>query len=476
MTIADVSVSPAHPRYLAVDGVTVFLVGATYPGGWYPITDPDRDYLPELDRLAAAVDAADSPHVAGLVRVIPYFSGVALQPWVASDEGGYDLDEFDPAWERRLRAYLDAAAERDLVVALELWDDWSVTRGVGGAYDPGPEQAWNAHPFNPENTVTYDADALSTTTSECGAPFYATVPENAATEPVLARQRRYADHYAGIVADYPNVVCSVSNESRAHLQWSRYWADYLREAIDGDRLVGDMPSTSEDGTGQCDPALAPLTLIADDRYDYVDCSQALSSHSFGGDVADLVTGARDRMAAYGDRMAATGKVKPIVVSKDYTNTAPAGRPVAWSKFVAGTASVRFHRHGVSVWDEQTSDDDVAFAFDVIERLGRFVAETAFWRHRAPLDVLVAVPDGAVALARGDPGSEYVVAVVDGNSGELVVDVEPGRYECRWYDSGTGTFSGVGGDGSDVRSVGESLRVHVPEGTATQVFHARRRSS
>ncbi|WP_435320882.1 hypothetical protein [Haloarchaeobius sp. TZWSO28] len=477
MTRTAVHVPDEYPRYLTVDERPVFLIGATYPDGWYPITDPGRDFLPELDRLADVVRAVDSPHVAGLVRVIPYFSGVTLQPWSYDDKDDvYDLDEFDPRWERRLRSYLQAATDRDLVVALELWDDWSITRGVGGAYDPGPEQAWNAHPFNPENNVNYDGDALPTTTRECGAPFYSTVPENAATSSVLECQRRYAAHYADIVADYPTVLCSVSNESRAHLQWSRYWADFLRDAIDPDRLVGDMPSTSEDGTGECDSAFSPTTLLDDDQYDYVDCSQALSRHSFGSDRHDLITGVKERVGAYARQMDASGSVKPILVSKDYTNTAPDGRAVAWSKFVAGTASFRFHRHGVSVWDEVGSDDDVTFAFDTIQRLGQFVAETAFWRHRAPLEVITETPDDAVALARGEPGAEYVVAVIDGSGGDIAVDIEPGSYDARWYDCGTGVFSLVNNDGTPLRIAGESLQVRVPEGAETQVLHVRRATS
>lgn len=474
MPIEDVSVSAANQRYLAVDGTPVFLIGATYPGGWTPITDPDYEYLEALDRLADAIDRVDSPHVVGLVRVVPYFSGVSLQPWVYdADAGAYNLDAFDSEWEQRLRSYLGAAADRELVVSLELWDDWSITRGVGGAYDPGPEKAWNAHPFNPENNVNYDADVIPPTTSECDAPFYTTIPENEATDAVRKRQQRYADHYADIVTDYPNVICTVANESRAHLQWSRYWVDYLRDAIDADRLIGDMPSTAEDGAGQCDPALAPQTLLGDDRYDYVDCSQALSAHSFGSDVHDIVTGTRDRVAVYADNAAGTESIKPIFISKDYTNTNPIGRPVAWSKFVAGTASFRFHRHGVSVWDKETSDDDIEFAFETIENMGRFVAETSFWRHQAPLDVLTAVPDDAVALARGDPGEEYVVAVVEGNCGEVGVDVEPGRYDCRWYDSGTGTWSVIGENETVVLSADQSLRISVPAGTETQILHVCR---
>jgi len=430
----------------------------------------DRDFLPELDRLATVIDDVDSPHVAGLVRVIPYFSGGQLQPWVFdAGQGKYDLDEFDPEWEHRLREYLEAAADRDLVVSLELWDDWQLTRGVGGAYDPGPDQAWNAHPFNPENNVNYGTDVLSPTTSECEAPFYTTVPENTATSAVLDQQQRYVDHYADIVADYPDVICDLSNESRAGLTWSRYWADYLRSKVDAGRLVGEMPSTEADGTGQCDPELSPPTLITDDRYDYVDCSQALSSHSFGSDTHDLVTGASERLTVYYDHMEATGNEKPVVVSKDYTNTKPEARPVMWSKFVAGAASIRVHRHGVSVWDEDVSGEDLTFVFDAIESLGKFVVETEFWRHRPSNGVVSESPAGSSVVARCDPGREYVVAVVDGNGGRLSVEVEPGSYDGNWYDPDTGGYSPVDGSESIAVSVGQSLSTRVPDGTETQVL-------
>jgi hypothetical protein len=398
--------------------------------------------------------------------VVPFFAGQDLQPWASTGEGTYDLDAFDPDWERRLRAYLTAAAERDLVVSLELWDDWSVTRGVGGAYDPGPDRAWNAHPFNPRNNVNYGEDVLSATTRECDAPFYATIPPGE-RGPVLDRQRRYADHLASIAAGYPNVVYDVSNESRASLEWSTYWADYLRDAVDADRLVGDMPSVDRDERrGECDPDLCPPTLLEDDRYDYVDCSQALTRHALGDDVHDLVAGVGERVAEYYDRMAAADTVKPVVVSKDYTNEDPDGRPVVWSKFLAGTASVRFHRPMPEMWDDPP--DTAAFDFETVERLGAFVAETEFWRQRPDHDAVSAVPSDAVALARSRPGEEYVVAVVDGDGGRLAVEVEPGTYAVRWYDPGTGAFTRVG-----ERTVDGALRSTVPDGTETQVLHARR---
>jgi hypothetical protein len=65
----------------------------------------------------------------------------------------FDLQRFHGRNER-LRAFFAAAVVRRIVVSLEIWDDWSVTRGPGGAYDPGAGAGWNAHPFNPRNNIS----------------------------------------------------------------------------------------------------------------------------------------------------------------------------------------------------------------------------------------------------------------------------------------------------------------------------------
>ncbi len=160
-------------------------------------------------------------------------------------------------------------------MSLEIWDDWSATRGVGGAWDPGPGGAWNAHPFNPQNNVNYDSTVLSATTSACNAPFYSTIPSRNNITGVLELQKRYIDHLISIIREYPNILINISNESRADIEWSRFWAGYIREAVNGTNMTGEMPSTNrKDGGGECEAQFNQMTLSTDPAYDYVDIAQA----------------------------------------------------------------------------------------------------------------------------------------------------------------------------------------------------------
>ncbi|MCC5908085.1 MAG: hypothetical protein JJU13_17855 [Balneolaceae bacterium] len=190
-----------NPHYLAWGDVPVFPLGPTGFHSWAPISRPGTaDFIDQMDRLKGVINEIDSPHVQGFMRSLPYDPmnhlhdgpvDVVLQPWVQMDDGRYDLEHFEPDWEERFVEYLDAALDRHIVVAVEIWDDWSVTRGPGGEYDPGEGAAWNAHPFNPLNNINYDEDVLPVETAVCNAPFYSTIPSLNNIEPVLELQKRY---------------------------------------------------------------------------------------------------------------------------------------------------------------------------------------------------------------------------------------------------------------------------------------------
>jgi hypothetical protein len=455
-----VEVSRENPHYLAVDGVPVFLIGATHQYGWMAISRPGHDFRRDLDRLAATVEAIGSPHVRGLVRVIPYFPQLdGHQPWRQGDDGRYDLARFDPHWAERLRALLDRALGHGLVVAVEIWEDWSITRGRGGARDPGPDRAWNGHPFNPRHNVNYGAETLPVDARECDAPFYRTIPALDHNRTVLRLQERYVERLLSITAGYPNVLYSLSNESRASLAWSRYWADFLRARLGPAALIGDMPSTNRrDGRGECDAALNPLALIADARYGYVDVSQAVSRHEFGPNAARQALAAGQRLAEYRAAMRQAKRVTPLVVSKDYTITDPEAVAVLWSKFVGGAAAARFHRPPAA-GDPRPLED---FLFETIERLGRFVGQVAFWTLAPDHDVVVSAPAGAAGTnALGRRGEEYVVQVVGGRGGDLELRLPPGRYRVWWFDPRTGRFLGPAGADGEVVRVAPGHRLATP---------------
>ncbi len=472
-----------NPRYLAMEGVPFFAIGATHRHSWTPISRPAQfELLLDLERLAAVMARIDSPHIRGFVRCMPYDPlyrhgdgpvESVLQPWKRLDDGRYDLAQFEPAWEQRLRTYLDAACERGILVSLEVWDDWSVTGGVGGRTEPGPGYAWNGHPFNPDNNVNYDRQVLPHTTRACVAPFYETLPGANGNSVVLGLQQRYVDHLIGIAGDYPNAIWNLSNESRATLAWSRYWAEYLRQRLPAGAMIGDMPSTTgREGMGECDPDLNPLTLATDDRYDFVDVAQRVSGARFGRNFQvwwQVFSGAQ-RMRQYQEAMAAAGRIKPLVVSKDYLNDPDGGTAVLWSRLTGGAATSRFHRPR---GNETTPISD--FQYEAVERLGRFLADVEFWHFQTQADLVAGLPEGSPGVnAIGRTGREYLVQLFGGREGKVALRLAPGRWRVVVYEPKTDAYRNAGGRAGEVIEAGERpLAIRVPTYDETAILHLRR---
>ena len=432
-----------NPFYLAWGDTPVFPLGPTGYHAWTPISRPGTvDSHEQLYRLSRVISEIGSPHVVGFVRCLPYDPNNhmhdgevvrVLQPWIRMEDGLYDLRRFEPEWKRRLKDYLDLAFELRIVVSLEVWDDWSVSRGAGGAWDPGPRGAWNAHPFNPRNNINYDERVLPDTTSECNAPFYSTIPSKSDIVEVLDFQKKYVDHLLDLVSDYPNIIINISNESRASLEWSRFWATYIRQRH-STIMIGEMPSTNRvDGGGQCDDLLNPMTLSADAHYDYVDIAQAVSGHEFGGNAQRQALEGSRRISEYRAAMKNAGTERPLIVSKDYTRDSVGGTIVFWSRFVGGAASARFHRpsskHPPSVID---------FQHETVGHLGRFIARVPFWSMHPATDIIDTLPPGAGANVLTDSHSHYVIQLIGGIPGEkMVMKIPSGKWTIRWIDPASG---------------------------------------
>jgi hypothetical protein len=352
-----------------------------------------------------------------------------------------------------------------------VWDDWSVTRGIGGAWDPGPGHGWHSHPFNPDNNVNYDRRTLLHTTRACVSPFYETLADQTNGGTVLRLQQQYVDRLIHIAADYPNVLWTLSNETRAPLAWSQYWAVYLRKRLPPGRMIGEMPSTNRrDGGGECDPNLNPMTLAIDDRYDYVDVAQGVSRHEFGSDAASQGIGGATRIQQYQKAMAAAGRIKPLVVSKDYHSQPDGGTAVLWSRFTGGAATARFHR---PYGERPPTDTD--FQYAAIERLGRFLAGLEFWHFEPQADLVDRLPEhspGANAIGR--VGQEYLVQLFGGQGGHAALRLTPGRWQVVIYEPKPDAFRGPGGKAGQAIVVHEQPAVVVlPSYDETLLLHLRR---
>ena len=438
-----------NPFYLAWGETPVFPLGPTGYHAWTPISRPGSlDFHEQLNRLSRVISEIGSPHVVGFVRCLPYDPNYTevlrvLQPWVRMEDGRYDLRRFDPEWEGRLKDYLDLALDLRIIVSLEVWDDWSVSRSVRGEWETGPTRAWNSHPFNPRNNVNYGNDVLPERKTpfvsslpgsgfECNAPFYNTIPSKSNIKRVLTLQKHYVDHLLDIISDYPNVIINISNESRADLKWSRFWAEYIRQRAPS-MMIGDMPSTNrKDGGGECDYLFNPMTLSTDPHYDYVDIAQAVSAHEFGGARRQALEGSR-RIAGYRAAMREAGTERPLVVSKDYTHGPEGGAIVLWSRFVGGAASARFHRPAAN-----HPESVIIFQHEMAGHLGRFIARVPFWQMDIHPEVVNVTPPVAGANVLTDLENHYVIQLIGGDEGEkLGLKISPGKWTVSWIDPSSG---------------------------------------
>ncbi|MEF8810377.1 MAG: hypothetical protein V5A47_05585 [Bacteroidales bacterium] len=469
--IKSISPSQKNPFYFSWKEKPVFLLGAANFHSWTPISRPENvNIKQQMDRLAKAIGKINSPNVLGFVRCLPYDPAnhmhdgnvpTVLQPWRKTEDGRYDLTRFNPSWEERLHHYLEVALERNIIVSLEVWDDWSVTRGPGGQYDPGPDGGWNAHPFNPKNNVNYDATVLPDTTSACGAPFYSTIPSDANNQTVLKLQQNYVDQLMAIAGDYPNVIVNISNESRANLKWSLYWTNYVRKKLPEGYMIGEMPSTNrKDGGGQCQYKFSPLTLSMDTNYDYVDISQGVSGHEFNTITDQVIKGAQ-RIRSYRQRMHTQGQVKPLVLSKDYTRDEQGGRMVLWSRFTGGAASARFHRpsgdHGMEVID---------FQHETVKNLGKFIATLPFWSMAPAPDKIQSLPLNVRANVLAQEKGHIVVQVISGKKGdEISLDMATGQWTFEWIDPKT-----YGESRKHTLKVNKEATIKIPEDKKHQILH------
>ena len=139
------------------------------------------------------------------------------------DTGLYDLRELNEAYWERFENFLELTAERDIIVQIELWDRFDYAR------DP-----WDLNPFNPKNNVNYTAEesglleVIETRPGQRENDFFRSIPELDDNELILPHQEAHARRMIETSLDYGHVLYCISNETNDTEEWSRHWAEFLR--------------------------------------------------------------------------------------------------------------------------------------------------------------------------------------------------------------------------------------------------------
>jgi hypothetical protein len=145
-------------------------------------------------------------------------------------DGKFDLDQWNDEYWRRLDNFLRLTHERDIIVQIEIWATWDHYedhQSLGG---------WSKHPFNPENNSTYTAEASGLPTVvdypalgvPTDHPFFSSVPALANNKLLLGYQTAYVDKLLSYSLHYPHVLYCMNNETGEDVEWSDFWAHYVR--------------------------------------------------------------------------------------------------------------------------------------------------------------------------------------------------------------------------------------------------------
>jgi hypothetical protein len=358
------------------------------------------------------------------------------------NEGGlFNLDSFNDEYWQRFQNFLDLCYHRDIIVQIEIWDPWDHYenhQSFGG---------WSYHPFNPANNINYTPVESGLPSEINYAPrgeptdhkFFRTVPALDNNELVLKYQTAFVDKMLSVSLHYPNVLYCMNNESGERIEWSDYWADYLRAQAGkaGIRInIAEMRRNE-------DVRAKDHNIIYDNprRYTFLDISQNNAWYGLGQGHYDNIMYVREYIA---------GQPRPVNNIKNY-GAARHGEEESVARYCrivfAGCASARFHRpHPLEEPEAHESATDTGLGLSpraqAIIRSMRLVTDELDLITCEPKNDLLFDREENEAYLLTDAGKRYAIYFPqNAGDGTVMLDLadKEGKYQLRWLPVSKGKW-------------------------------------
>ncbi len=404
------------PRYWQYRGEPVLLVGGSREDNLFQIPDLEE----QLDLLAG---------VGGnqIRNTMSDRDEGDVYPYAQLADGRYDLDQWNEEYWRRFEEMLRLTHERDIIVQIEVWDRFDLSR-----------ENWERHPYRPANNVNYTgeetglADAYPDHPGADRQPFYHTPPTMEQYEPrydiIRAYQERFVARMLSHSLPYGNVLYCMNNETSTDPRWGQYWMAFIKEraaAAGVDVFVTDM---FDDGNRPERSAKIRLALDRPDLYDFIDISQV--NHNFGEEHWRRLRWTVEQAAAH---------PRPVTQTKIYSGgetswgsgTAQDGVERFWRGLLGGSASARFHRPTAGIGINELAQANIRAARKV-EELVRF------WEIEPQMELLGEREPNEAYLA-ANPGEAYVLFFCKGGAVTLDLTDHEEQFAGRWIDLTTGEW-------------------------------------
>lgn len=316
--------------------------------------------------------------------------------------GLYDLERPSAEYWRRFELCRDLARERGIVLQIEVWDRFDYSRAP-----------WLENPFNPKNNLNYTSEESGLPEEireHPGArrqPFFHTIPAMQDNALVRRFQEIHVNELLARTLGQPHILFCIDNETNEDAAWPRYWADFIHAQAKARGVNANVTEMWDDHNLMHDQHTR--TWQDPDRFLFCDVSQNNQQYHEQH---------WENFLAFRQMIIETGRPRPLNTVKTYGantgyyGTTREGQERFWRHFMAGAASMRFHRP-----DSGLGLGPVAQAN--IRSLRMFSNAFPFWKGVPAPDLLLARARNE-AYANSAPGEYIAVYFPDG--GDVSLDL------------------------------------------------------
>jgi hypothetical protein len=413
-----------HPHYWQYKGEPVLLVGGS---------DDDSLFNFNLsDGLESHLDLLASVGGNYIRNTMSSRDPGAVWAFRRLGSGRYDLAQWNSAYWDRFEGLLKLARERNIIVQLEIWDPWDYfyDSTQNGSIAQG---GWSKQPFNPVNNVNYDASESNLKT-EIDYPskdhptdhnFFHTVPALENNKVVLKFQEAFVDKILAHSLSYPNVLYCLSNEIGEPLEWSVYWAMFIRRRArerDVKVQVAEMRRANDINSGD-------HKFLQDhpEIFSFLDISQNNGGSNWERPEQRHWAPVIELRKYIADLPRPINNTKVYGSGSDSRGGQEQALQKFWRSIFAGCASARFHRPPSGLGLSETAQTQ-------IRSMRMLTDEFRIFSTQPRNDLLDnRQPNEAYCLA--DPGSAYAIYFTDGGEVTLDLSAANGQWQRRWLAIG-----------------------------------------
>ena len=404
--------------YWSYGNKPVLLLGASDDDNLFQWNE--ESLLCQLDKLAAA-----GGNVIRNTMSDRKDKGFEIYPFKMLSNGKYDLNIWNDEYWLRLERLLRETVRRRIFVQIEIWDRFDYS-------DLDDTNRWQMHPYNPQNNVNYTVDESGLSThypDHPGAntqPFFFTTPEQRNNDCVLFYQQKFVSQLMEVSLPFSNVLYCMNNESSGEVEWSNYWALFVKSHAD--RKQRKVYLTEMWDEWDLTAAQHRQTFDHPDLFGFVDVSQ--NNHNSGDQHWDNFLYVRKRLAIQPRPMNTTKTYGASGNKFGHTDQDAIER--FWRHLLAGAASIRFHRppSGLGLSDRAIRCIRAARTLETIVPLWELKAATELLSDRVSNEAYLAV----------SRGSTYVVYFPAGGRVRLDVSGSKGPFTLNWINIETGRSS------------------------------------